>query len=144
MMRGIYRESAPNPPSLAGNNGEGKYRLTVEERPMYTYARIHSTDVNFRPTGVHLARILKQCSLTACERIVIENQSCTAFSRVDFLQTATQFPGYGLTHTRVAIVDVYDARREKQGLNIVIGKSSSISVAVFPNITEAEAWLFAH
>ena len=138
-----YREPTHLP--RGGNrNVDGRYRLSVDNRPLYTYACIQSADVNFRPTAEHLERILKQCGLAACDRIIIENRTFTALSRVDFMQTANQFPGYGLTHTRVAVVDVYDARREAKGLNIVIGQSSSINVEVFPNITEAEFWLAAH
>lgn len=60
------------------------------------------------------------------------------------MQTATQFPGFGSFHTRVAIVDVFDSRREGDGLNIVVGKKSSINVRVFATLAEAENWLKSH
>ena len=120
-----------------------KFRISVEERETYTYACISSNDPNFNVGAKHVGQILEKCSRPPCERMIIDNRSLSTFGRDELLRSATQFPGYGFAHTRVAIVDA-DKSHDHDGVNIMIGNSSSIRVRVFESLAEAEKWLTAH
>jgi hypothetical protein len=121
-----------------------KFRITVEERPEYVYAYIHSTDPDFRLTSKHIGRILDQCDRPGCGRIIIENRTGEPFRRDDFFHTAPRFPGFGVEHTRLAVVDEFGTFSDGEGIKIVVGQSSSIRVQGFATIKDAEVWLTAH
>lgn len=117
------------------------FKLTVEERDSYVYARVKGDKPAPSGSRAYLELIAEHCQRCMCTSILIEKCTPEPFAVWDAFAVAPTLAKIGAPHIKIAVVEKGDEFPAQTALEVKVGRRCGIDVHVFSDGFEAKRWL---
>lgn len=121
----------------------GRYKLTVENRDAYVFARVKGKEPPSGRSATYLEAIADYCFRCQCSAILIEKYTPQPFAVWDTFRVAPRLADIGPPHVKIAVVEKGAPPPPTKELTVTIGHERSLDVHVFTDISQAKTWLLS-